>query len=84
MENAAIIRKVARDLLVQHHSLDRFGFEYVEYNKIVRELIEEYQLYAEIGFQIKESGKFKNKNIKDNRSDFCTFEFRLPLQQIDL
>jgi hypothetical protein len=44
MENAAIIRKAARDLMVQQHSLDMFGFEYVEYYKIVRELIEEYRL----------------------------------------
>jgi len=44
MENASIIRKAARDLLVQQHSLDMFGFEYVEYYKIVRELIEEYRL----------------------------------------
>jgi hypothetical protein len=27
MENAAIIRKAARDLMVQQHSLDMFGFE---------------------------------------------------------
>ncbi len=44
MENAAIIRKAARDLMVQQHSLDRFGFEYVEYYQIVRDLIEEYRL----------------------------------------
>ncbi|HBE41597.1 MAG TPA: hypothetical protein DDW27_10420 [Bacteroidales bacterium] len=44
MESAAIIRKAARDLMVQNHSLDMFGFEYVEYYKIVRELIEEYRL----------------------------------------
>ena len=44
MENAAIIRKAARDLMVQQHSLGMFGFEYVEYYKIVRELIEEYRL----------------------------------------
>src|SRR5450759_115415 len=44
MENAAIIRKAARDLMVQQHSLDMFGFEYVEYYQIVRDLIEEYQL----------------------------------------
>jgi len=44
MENAAIIRKAARDLMVQQHSLDMFGFEYVEYYKMVRELIEEYRL----------------------------------------
>lgn len=43
MENAAIIRKAARDLMVQQHSLDMFDFEYVEYYKIVRELIEEYR-----------------------------------------
>jgi hypothetical protein len=44
MENAAIIRKAARDLMVQNHSLDAFGFEYVEYYQIVRDLIEEYRL----------------------------------------
>jgi hypothetical protein len=44
MENAAIIRKAARDLMVQQHSLDMFGFEYIEYYQIVRDLIEEYRL----------------------------------------
>jgi hypothetical protein len=44
MENAAIIRKAACDLMVQRHSLDMFGFEYVEYYQIIRDLIEEYRL----------------------------------------
>lgn len=44
MEAAAIIRKSARDLQVQNHSLSMFGFEYVEYFEIVRKLIEEYRL----------------------------------------
>jgi hypothetical protein len=44
MENAALIRKAARDLMVQQHSLEMFGFEYVEYYKMVRELIEEYRI----------------------------------------
>lgn len=44
MENAAIIRKAARDLIVQQHSLDMFGFEYVEYYQMVRDLIEEYRI----------------------------------------
>jgi hypothetical protein len=44
MESAAIIRKAARDLTVQQHSLDMFGFEYVEYYQMVRDLIEEYRL----------------------------------------
>jgi len=44
MENAAIIRKAARDLMIQNHSLDAFGFEFVEYYQIVRDLIEEYRL----------------------------------------
>jgi len=34
MENAAIIRKAARDLMVRQHSPDMFGFEYVEYFNI--------------------------------------------------
>jgi hypothetical protein len=44
MENAALIRKAARDLMVQQHSLDMFGFEYAAYYQIVRDLIEEYRL----------------------------------------
>jgi len=44
MENAAIIRKAARDLMVQNHSLDMFGFEHVEYYSIIRKLLEEYRL----------------------------------------
>ena len=44
MESAAIIRKAARDLMVQQHSLESFDFEYVEYYQMVRDLIEEYRL----------------------------------------
>ncbi len=44
MEAAAIIRKAARDLIVQYHSLEMFGFKEVEYFKIVRNLVEEYRL----------------------------------------
>jgi len=44
MEGAAIIRKAARDLMVQNHSLENFGFEHTEYYSIVRDLIEEYRL----------------------------------------
>lgn len=44
MQNAALIRKAANDLMVQNHSLEAFGFEYVEYFNIVRDLIEEYRL----------------------------------------
>ncbi len=44
MENAALIRKAANDLMVRNHTLEMFGFEYVEYYQIVRKLIEEYRL----------------------------------------
>ena len=44
MESATIIRKAARDLMVQNHSLEMFGFEYVDYFQIVRNLLEEYRL----------------------------------------
>ncbi len=44
MECATIIRKAARELMIQNHSLDMFGFEHVEYYQIVRDLIEEYRL----------------------------------------
>lgn len=44
MENAAIIRKAARDLMIQSHSLKAFGFKEAHYYQIVRDLIEEYRL----------------------------------------
>jgi hypothetical protein len=44
MENAAIIRKAARDLMVQNESLEMLGFEHVQYYSIVRDLLEEYRL----------------------------------------
>lgn len=44
MENAAIIRKCARDLMVQYHSLKDFGFEHADYYLIVRRQIEEFRL----------------------------------------
>lgn len=44
MECAAIIRKAARELMVQNHALEMFGFEHVEYFGIVRDLLEEYRL----------------------------------------
>lgn len=44
MENAAIIRKCARDLMVRYHSLVMFGFEHAEYYKMVRQQIEEFRL----------------------------------------
>lgn len=44
MENAAIIRKCARDLMVHYHSLKMFGFEHAEYYMMVREQIEELRL----------------------------------------
>lgn len=44
MEAAAIIRKAARDLMVQNHGLEMFGFKEVHYFDIVRALIEEYRL----------------------------------------
>lgn len=44
MENAAIIRKAARDLMLTNHSLEMFGFKEVQYFDIVRDLIEEFRL----------------------------------------
>jgi len=44
MQNATLIRKAANDLMIQNLSLEAFGFEHVEYFKIVRNLIEEYRL----------------------------------------
>lgn len=44
MENATLIRKAARDLMVAYHSLEMFGFEEASYYKIVRKQIEEFRL----------------------------------------
>ncbi len=44
MENAAIIRKAARELSLQSHNLVAFEFEQVEYYQIVRDLVEEFRL----------------------------------------
>lgn len=44
MENAAIIRKSARELVVQRHSFSMHGFEHMEYFDILLELVEEYRL----------------------------------------
>ena len=44
MENAAIIRKCARELMVLQHSLKAFGFEEVVYYQIVRRQLEEFRL----------------------------------------
>lgn len=44
MENATLIRKAARDLMVSYHSLDMYGFKDVQYYLLVREQIEEFRL----------------------------------------
>ena len=44
MENAAIIRKCGRELMVLQHSLEMFGFEEADYYKIVRRQLEEFRL----------------------------------------
>lgn len=44
MENATLIRKAARDLMVAYHSLEMFDFEEVEYYQLVRTQIEEFRL----------------------------------------
>lgn len=44
MENAAIIRKSARELVVNTHGLNMFGFGHTEYFPLLREAVEEYRL----------------------------------------
>ncbi len=43
MENAAIIRRSARELIVQTHSLEMHGFKETQYFHLLREAIEEYR-----------------------------------------
>lgn len=44
MENAALIRKAARELVVNCHSLEMHGFKHTEYFVLLREAVEEYRL----------------------------------------
>lgn len=44
MENATLIRKAARDLMVAYHSPEMFDFEEVEYHQLVRTQIEKIPL----------------------------------------
>ena len=44
MENAAFIRKAARDLLVSYHGLEMHGFKDVEYYHLIRNQIEEFRI----------------------------------------
>lgn len=62
MENATLIRKAARDLMVSYHTLKMLGFEDVEYYKIIRKQIEEFRLLF-----IEWVGSFNQKHfITDN------------------
>lgn len=44
MENAAIIRKSARELVVLRHSFSMHGFEHMQYFDILLDLVDEYRL----------------------------------------
>jgi len=44
MENATLIRKAARDLMVSYHTLKMLGFEDLEYYQLIRKQIEEFRL----------------------------------------
>jgi len=44
MENATLVRKAAKNLQVSYHGLEMFGFDEVNYYKIVREKIKELRL----------------------------------------
>lgn len=44
MENAAIIRKAARDIMVGGNNLELLGFSDAQYYKIIRNQIEEFRL----------------------------------------
>ncbi|WBV60553.1 hypothetical protein PFY12_00190 [Chryseobacterium camelliae] len=44
MENAAIIRKAAKDIMVGGNTLEPLGFSEAKYYKIIRNLIEDFRL----------------------------------------
>lgn len=43
MENASIIRKAARELIVNTHALEMFGFKETHYFQLLRNAVEEYR-----------------------------------------
>lgn len=51
MENAAIICKAARDLVIQTHNLSAFGYEDKEYFQILPDVVEEFRLLYIIPYQ---------------------------------
>jgi len=44
MESASIIRRSARELIVQSHSLEMHGFKETQYFQLLRDAVEEYRL----------------------------------------
>jgi hypothetical protein len=44
MENAALIRKAARELVVNTHGLEMFGFKETHYFQVLRDAVEEYRV----------------------------------------
>lgn len=44
MENAALIRRAARELVVNTNSLKMFGFEHTHYFDLLRDAVEEYRI----------------------------------------
>ena len=44
MENAAIIRRSARELIVHTHSLRMYGYKETQYFDLLRQAVEEYRL----------------------------------------
>lgn len=44
MENAAIIRKAAKDIMANGNNLEMFGFADAKYYKLIRNLIEEFRM----------------------------------------
>ncbi|SEM26454.1 hypothetical protein SAMN05421856_10277 [Chryseobacterium taichungense] len=44
MENAAIIRKAGKDILVSGNNLEMFGFADAKYYNLIRELIEDFRI----------------------------------------
>lgn len=44
MENATLMRKAARELVVNTHSLEMFGYEHTEYFLVLRQAVEEYRV----------------------------------------
>ena len=77
MECATIIRRSARELIVQTHSLEMYGFQETHYFQLLRDAVEEYRLlfidwvssFDQWNYEIDNWGLFNPPGVGPNDTD---------------